>query len=73
MISQNIYRDDDKPLYRRGNKVLIGITVFNFFMFIGAKLYYVSVNKKRDRVWSAMSTQEKESYLETTSAKGNKR
>lgn len=73
MIAQNIYRDDDKPLYRRGNKILIAITSFNFFLFIGAKLYYVWVNKKRDVVWNAMSTEEKETYLETTSDQGNKR
>ncbi|KAF2036193.1 MFS general substrate transporter [Setomelanomma holmii] len=73
IISQNIYRDDDKPLYRRGNKVLIGICVYNFFLFIAAKLYYVWVNKKRERIWSSMSKDEKETYLETTTDKGNKR
>ncbi|KAF2655936.1 MFS general substrate transporter [Lophiostoma macrostomum CBS 122681] len=73
IIAQNIYRDDDKPLYRRGNKVLIAICVYNFFLFIGAKLYYVSVNKKRDKIWNAMSQEEKETYLETTKDKGNKR
>lgn len=73
MISQNIYRDDDKPLYRRGNKVLIGITVLNLFLFVGAKTFYVMVNKRRDKIWNAMSTEEKETYLETTSDKGNKR
>lgn len=73
MIAQNIYREDDKPLYRRGNKVLIGIAVLNFFLFVGAKLYYVFVNKKRDKIWNAMSKEQKESYLETTTDKGNKR
>ncbi|OAK93643.1 MFS general substrate transporter [Phaeosphaeriaceae sp. SRC1lsM3a] len=73
IIAQNIYRDDDKPLYRRGNKVLIAITVWNFFVFIGAKLYYVSINKKRERIWASMNKEEKETYLETTKDKGNKR
>ncbi|KAF2829624.1 MFS general substrate transporter [Ophiobolus disseminans] len=73
IISQNIYRDDDKPLYRRGNKVLIAICVWNFVAFIGAKVYYVWVNKKRERVWGGMSKDEKETYLETTKDKGNKR
>ena len=45
IISQNIYRDDDKPLYRRGNKVLIAICAYNFLLFIGAKIYYVKVNR----------------------------
>ena len=45
IISQNIYRNDDKPLYRRGNKILIGICAYNFLLFIGAKIYYVKVNR----------------------------
>ncbi|KAF9737858.1 hypothetical protein PMIN06_004306 [Paraphaeosphaeria minitans] len=73
MISQNIYREDDKPLYRRGNKVLIAITVMNFFLFVGAKSYYVFVNERRNKIWDAMSKEEKEAYLETTTDKGNKR
>ncbi|KAJ4368812.1 hypothetical protein N0V83_005894 [Neocucurbitaria cava] len=73
IISQNIYRDDDKPLYRRGNKVLIGICTYNFTVFIGAKLYYVWVNKRRDALWDSMSNDEKETYLETTKDQGNKR
>jgi hypothetical protein len=73
IIAQNIYRDDDKPLYRRGNKVLIAICAFNFFLFAGAKLYYVTLNKKRDKIWGGMSKDEKETYLETTKDKGNKR
>ncbi|PVI05873.1 MFS general substrate transporter [Periconia macrospinosa] len=73
IVSQNIYRDDDKPLYRRGNTVLIAICVVNFALFIGAKVYYMGVNKKRDEVWNAMTKEEKEQYLETTTDKGNKR
>jgi hypothetical protein len=73
IISSNVYRDDDKPLYRRGNKVLIAICAYNFALFIGAKVYYVSVNKKRERIWSSMSKDEKETYLQTTKDEGNKR
>lgn len=73
IISQNIYREDDKPLYRRGNKVLIAICVYNFALFIGAKIFYMAVNKKREAVWSSMSLEDKETYLATTKDKGNKR
>ncbi|KAF2847184.1 MFS general substrate transporter [Plenodomus tracheiphilus IPT5] len=73
IISQNIYRNDDKPLYRRGNKILIAICAYNFILFIGAKLFYVAVNKKREKVWGNMSDEEKETYLATTTDKGNKR
>jgi len=73
IISQNIYREDDKPLYRRGNKVLIGIAAMNFLLFGGAKVFYVLVNRRREAVWGAMSKEEKDHYLRTTKDKGNKR
>lgn len=73
IVGQNIYRNDDKPLYRRGNKILIGICVYNMFVFVGSKIFYVYVNKSRDAVWNAMTKEEKEDYLATTKDKGNKR
>lgn len=73
IIAQNIYREDDKPLYRRGNKVLIAICAYNFAAFIGAKFYYVYINKKREAIWRTMDKTQKEHYLETTTDKGNKR
>ena len=73
IIGSNIYRNDDKPLYRKGNGALIGITLYNVCLFVGAKLYYVYVNQKRERVWNAMTTDEKEEYLATTKDRGNKR
>lgn len=73
IISQNIYREADKPLYRTGNKVLIAICAYNFALFIGAKIFYVAVNKRREAVWSSMSQEDKETYVATTADKGNKR
>jgi hypothetical protein len=55
IISNNIYRDNDKPLYKRGNRVLIGINVLSILLFLFAKFYYVARNKYRDRKWNAMS------------------
>jgi hypothetical protein len=57
IISANIYRDDDKPLYKRGNRVLLGINVLAIALFIFAKVYYVVKNKIRDRKWNAMTPQ----------------
>ena len=68
-----IYRTSDAPLYRTGNKVLIGLTVYNIFLFVGAKVFYVWRNNIRDRRWNALSQEEKETYLATTTDKGNKR
>lgn len=73
IISSNIYRKDDRPLYRRGNRVLVGINCLNIAIYISVKLYYVSRNKRRDKVWDAMSAEEKERYLDTTNDKGSKR
>ncbi|KAF2624177.1 hypothetical protein BU25DRAFT_461362 [Macroventuria anomochaeta] len=66
IFSQNIYREDDKPLYRWGNKVLIAVCAYNFALLIGAKVFYVTINKRREAVWSSMSREDKNTYLDTT-------
>ncbi|KAL2871157.1 putative MFS transporter [Aspergillus lucknowensis] len=73
IIASNIYRDDDKPLYRRGNRVLIGINCLNVVLYVFAKSYYTWRNKKRDEIWDRMTPDEKEEYLNTTTDQGNKR
>ncbi|KAF1808376.1 allantoate permease [Eremomyces bilateralis CBS 781.70] len=45
IASANIDRDDDKPLYKRGNQVLIGINVLSIVLCLYAKVYYVIKNK----------------------------
>lgn len=60
-------------MYRRGNRVLIGICAYNMVLFIGTKLFYVYVNKSRAKKWDAMSLEERDHYLATTNDKGNKR
>ncbi|PGH18491.1 hypothetical protein AJ80_04461 [Polytolypa hystricis UAMH7299] len=73
IISSNIYRADDKPLYRRGNRVLIAINCWNFVVYIATKLYYTRRNKKRDEAWGKLSNQEQITYIDTTTDEGNKR
>ncbi|RDI89187.1 Methylthioribulose-1-phosphate dehydratase [Venturia inaequalis] len=73
IIGSNIYREHDKPMYRTGNKVLIAICCYNFALFIGAKLFYVHVNKKRAAIWDAMTHEQRDTYLSTTKDRGNKR
>ena len=68
-----IYRDDDKPKYRRGNTALIAINILAIFIFIGAKLYYVFENQRRDKVWNAKSEREKADYIKNTREQGSKR
>jgi hypothetical protein len=73
IVSSNIYRDDDKPYYRRGNRVLIGIACMNLVLYALAKWYYVWKNKRRERVWRSWTEEERLTYLKTTTDKGNKR
>jgi hypothetical protein len=73
IIATNIYRDDDQPLYRRGNKILLGICVFNVFLFYAVKSFYVWRNKARDRQWNAMTKEEQEEYVVSTKDEGMKR
>nr|UWK21995.1 major facilitator superfamily transporter (MSF) [Trichoderma rodmanii] len=73
IISSNIYRDDDQPLYRRGNKILLGINCFNIVLFYLVKAFYIWRNKVRDRKWNAMTKEEQEDYSINTKDEGMKR
>ena len=73
IISSQIYRNDDKPYYYRGNKVLLGILAWNVVLFIGAKIYYTKVNERRDKIWNSWTREERLRYLATTKDEGNKR
>ncbi|KAI1417752.1 MFS general substrate transporter [Hypoxylon sp. FL1857] len=73
IISSNIYRDDDQPLYRRGNRILLGITVFNIVLLYFVKAFYIWRNKVRDRRWNAMTPEEQENYVLTTKDEGMQR
>ncbi|WYZ46089.1 hypothetical protein EsH8_IX_000314 [Colletotrichum jinshuiense] len=73
IISSNIYRSDDAPLYKRGNRSLLGIVCMNLVLYPLVKGYYVYRNKRRDRIWSGMSEEQRLAYLATTKDEGNKR
>ncbi|KAK9360832.1 major facilitator superfamily domain-containing protein [Lipomyces starkeyi] len=73
IVANYIYRSDDAPLYKRGNKDLIAICGINIVVYLGVKVYYVLRNRIRDRKWNSLSHEEKEHYLATTTDRGNKR
>ncbi|KAL7273650.1 hypothetical protein RUND412_003478 [Rhizina undulata] len=73
IVGNNIYRADDAPLYLRGNKILLGICVFNIVLFVAVKLYYIKRNEYRQRIWDAMTKGEQEEYIATTKDEGQRR
>ncbi|KAH6666779.1 major facilitator superfamily domain-containing protein [Verticillium dahliae] len=73
IIGSNIYRADDAPLYRRGNRAIIGIIAWNFASAFLVKGYYMWRNKKRDQAWNALGAAEKDHYLATTTDEGSRR
>ncbi|OTA99079.1 hypothetical protein M426DRAFT_68493 [Hypoxylon sp. CI-4A] len=73
IISSNIYRADDAPLYRRGNSILIGIVGLNLVLYTLAKTYYILRNKIREKRWNIFTSEEKLVYLSDHQDAGNKR
>ncbi|OKL63121.1 hypothetical protein UA08_01253 [Talaromyces atroroseus] len=59
VYSNNVYREDDKPLYHRGNRNLIAINVLTIIVFLLIKVYYVHRNRHRDRVWAKMDAKDR--------------
>ncbi|KAI1768467.1 allantoate permease [Hypoxylon sp. FL1150] len=68
-----IYRDDDKPRYRRGNTTLLVINLVAILVFLLTKLYYVWRNKQKDRVWNALTEEQQNEYRKTTKLQGSRR
>lgn len=73
IIAANIYRDDDSPLYRRGNRQLIALVCTTIVLYVIAKVYYTWRNKQRSKAWNALSPEEKRRYLDTTTDEGSQR
>jgi len=73
IIYSNIYQDNDKPLYKRGNRALIVINCINFVLYGSTWVFYRYLNKRRDKIWDGMTQEERVEYLNTTKDEGNKR
>ncbi|ODQ67693.1 MFS general substrate transporter [Nadsonia fulvescens var. elongata DSM 6958] len=72
VFATQIYRADDKPLYKRGNRNLIIINFLVIGSIIFTKFYYLWRNKTKEAKWNSMNEQERYEYLATTTDKGNK-
>ncbi|KKY31370.1 putative allantoate permease [Diaporthe ampelina] len=73
IIANFIYRDDDKPYYRRGNRNLFIINLLAIVLFLFTKAYYIWRNKQKDRIWNALSKEEQEHYIKNTRLQGSRR
>ncbi|PBP22182.1 putative allantoate permease protein [Diplocarpon rosae] len=73
ICSNFMYRQDDKPLYHRGNRNLIIINVLSIAVFSATKVYYVYRNKQRARIWHAMTADEQRDYVRNTKLSGSRR
>ncbi|KAM3538804.1 hypothetical protein ARSEF1564_008281 [Beauveria bassiana] len=73
IIASNIYREDDKPHYRRGNSAILGIIAWNAVFTLSIKGYYMWRNKTKTTKWDRMTPDEKRDYVDTTTEKGSKR
>ncbi|KAI0068062.1 MFS general substrate transporter [Artomyces pyxidatus] len=73
IIYANIYQTKDKPLYKKGNRALIGICAMNIVLYALTFLFYRALNKHRESIWSAMTAEERAEYQETTKDVGNQR
>lgn len=73
VIAANIYQNNDKPLYHRGNSTIFGINILAIVLYLVAKGYYLLKNHVRDRKWKAMSEEEQNDYIQNSKDEGNKR
>ena len=68
-----IYNAPDAPLYRIGNKVLLGLVAWNIVLIISIRYHYKWRNLRRDKVWNSLTQEERDNYLATTKDQGSKR
>ncbi|RKL09555.1 putative transporter [Fusarium oxysporum] len=73
IAASNIFREDDQPLYRRGNRVILGITSANIVLFYIVKAFYVWRNKVRDARWNALTKEQQQDYILNTTDEGQQR
>lgn len=73
IIGSNLYREDDAPLYKRGNSQLFKISIGLLPLYLLVKLYYTWRNSCKEKLWDAMTVEQQNFYLQTTSDEGNKR
>ncbi|KAF6825755.1 MFS transporter [Colletotrichum musicola] len=76
ITGNQIYRSYDAPYYKRGNTVCVSICALSLVVFLVHRQVLIFLNKRKERAWEAMSTEERVAYQGDTAAReadGNKR
>ncbi|KAK0391698.1 hypothetical protein NLU13_1197 [Sarocladium strictum] len=73
IIGSNVYRQGDRPLYRTGNSVLLGLVAWNVTVYAFTLLYYRWRNASRDKLWGSLSEDDQVERIHQDADKGNKR
>lgn len=76
LIGSQIYRSYEAPYYKRGNIVLIAICALSLVTFLVQRVYLAILNKRKERIWDAMTVEERVAYQNDQEAReldGNKR
>jgi hypothetical protein len=73
IFSAYVYRDDDKPLYRRGNSTLLMVNLVSILVFLLTKAYYIYRNRQKERLWNTLTDEEKMEYRKVTKIQGSRR
>ncbi|EGV65738.1 hypothetical protein PSN45_003475 [Yamadazyma tenuis] len=73
IYSNNIYKADDYPLYKNGNRTLFIITLVLVPLFLLVRQYYIARNNYKSKKWNAMTPDEQHEYIQKNAHLGNKR
>jgi hypothetical protein len=73
VYSSYIYREDDRPLYHRGNSQLLLINIITILLFLLTKVYYIWRNRQKERAWNMLTEEQQAHYRKTTKMQGSRR
>lgn len=69
IIGSNVYFAKDAPFYHKGNWELISFSIASLIIFATTWFFIGRQNAKKERIWSAMTEQEKQEYQDDLPAR----
>ncbi|KAK4688629.1 hypothetical protein P7C73_g1472, partial [Tremellales sp. Uapishka_1] len=67
VYGNQVFRANDKPLYRRAWAAVLSLAAIWVAFTIGQILQYGLSNRRKEKIWNAMTPEEQEVYIETSS------